>query len=131
MPAVKLLLMPLLAATTLAYADLYRWVDPESGSVKLSNAPPPWYERGGGPAVERIPYSAPSARPAVADPLAPAPVTVLQARWREALLAVSSQPTKESMQALALVTAELDKADPAGARRRQDEVASILRRAHK
>jgi hypothetical protein len=35
------------------------------------------------------------------------------------------------MQALALVTAELDKADPAGARRRQDEVASILRRVHK
>lgn len=114
-----------------AHADLYRWVDPGSGSVKLSNAPPPWYERGGGPAVERIPYTGPSARPAVTDPQAPAPVTVLQARWREALLAVSSQPTKENMQALALVTAELDKADPAGARRRQDEVASILRRAQK
>ena len=127
----KLLLVPLLAATTLAHADLYRWVDPESGSVKLSNSPPPWFERGAGPAVERIPYTAPGARSPAADPLAPTPVTVLQARWREALLAVSSQPTKEGMQALVLVSAELDRADPAGARRRQDEVASILRRVQK
>ncbi len=109
-----------------AHADLYRWVDPDSGSVKLSNTPPPWYERGGGPEVERIPYTAPSARPAAADPFAPPPA--LLARWREALLAASSQPTKERLQALAPLSAALDKADPAGARRRQEEVASILRR---
>ena len=114
-----------------AHADLYRWVDPESGSVKLSNTPPPWYERGGGPAVERIPFTTPGARQPAADPLAPTPVGLLQARWREALLAVSSQPTKEGIQALALLTAELDKADPAGARRRQEEVASILRKVQR
>ena len=114
-----------------AHADLYRWVDPQSGSVKLSNTPPPWYERGGGPAVERIPFATPGARQPAADPLAPAPVGVLQARWREALFAVSSQPTKEGIQALALLTAELDKADPAGARRRQEEVASILRKVQR
>ena len=114
-----------------AHADLYRWVDPESGSVKLSNTPPPWYERGGGPAVERIPFTTPGARQPAADPLAPTPVGLLQARWREALLAVSSQPTKEGIQALALLTAELDKADPAGARRRQEEVASILRQVQR
>jgi len=110
-----------------AHADLYRWVDPESGSVRLSNTPPSWYERGGGPQVERIPFAAPSARPTAADPLAPASFGVLQARWREALLAASSQPSKESVQALVLLTAQLDKADPAGARRRQEEVASVLR----
>ena len=33
-----------------AAADLYRWVDPESGSVKFSSYPPPWY---GDPAMER------------------------------------------------------------------------------
>jgi len=33
-----------------AAADLYRWVDPESGSIKFSNYPPPWY---GDPAAER------------------------------------------------------------------------------
>ena len=114
-----------------AHADLYRWVEPDSGSVKLSNTPPPWYERGGGPAVERIPFAAPSTRPTATDPLAPASIGVLQARWREALLAVSSQQTKENMQALALASAELDKADPAGARRRQDEVSSIQRRTQR
>jgi hypothetical protein len=123
--------MPLLAAASLAHADLYRWVDPESGSVKLSNTPPPWYERGGGPEVERIPYTVPGARSPAADPLAPTSVAVLQARWREALLAVSSQPTKESMQALARLNAELDKADPQGARRRQEEISSILRGTQK
>ena len=114
-----------------AHADLYRWVDPETGSVKLSNTPPPWYERGAGPKVEVIPYAAPSARPAVADPFASAPGGALQARWRDALLAVSSQPTKESLQALARLSAELDKADPAGTRRRQEEIASIVRRMQK
>jgi hypothetical protein len=114
-----------------AHADLYRWVDPESGSVKLSNAPPPWYERGAGPAVERIPYTAPGARQPAADAFAPTPVGLLQARWREALLVVSAQATKESVQALALLTAELDKSDPAGARRRQEEVSSILRGAQR
>lgn len=33
-----------------AAADLYRWVDPETGSVKFSSYPPPWY---GDPAKER------------------------------------------------------------------------------
>jgi hypothetical protein len=115
----KLLLVALLTASTLAHADLYRWVDPESGSVKFSNTPPPWFERGGGPAVERLPYAAPAARQPAVDPFAPTPVGVLQARWREALLAVSSQPTREGVQTLAALSAELDKADPAGARRRQ------------
>jgi hypothetical protein len=33
-----------------AAADLYRWVDPETGSIKFSSYPPPWY---GDPAKER------------------------------------------------------------------------------
>lgn len=56
--------LALLALPFLAYADLYRWIDPESGSVKLSSSPPPWYETGPGPRVERIPYSAPAIKPA-------------------------------------------------------------------
>ena len=46
-----------------AAADLYRWVDPETGSVKFSSYPPPWY--GGGaqqrraPSVEVIPPGRP------------------------------------------------------------------------
>jgi hypothetical protein len=40
----------LLASAGAALADLYRWVDPETGSVKFSSYPPPWY---GKPALER------------------------------------------------------------------------------
>ncbi|OFZ87230.1 MAG: hypothetical protein A2W21_01775 [Betaproteobacteria bacterium RBG_16_66_20] len=42
-----------------AAADLYRWVDPETGSVKFSSYPPPWYgdeaAQRGAPKVEVIP----------------------------------------------------------------------------
>jgi hypothetical protein len=42
-----------------AAADLYRWVDPETGSVKFSSYPPPWYgdeaKQRRAPKVERIP----------------------------------------------------------------------------
>jgi len=41
-----------------AAADLYRWVDPESGSVKFSSYPPPWFgdaaKQGRAPKVEVI-----------------------------------------------------------------------------
>jgi len=113
-----------------AYADLFRWVDPESGSVKYSNAAPPWYETGSGPKVERLPYTPPGARQLVADPSAPTPVAALQARWREMLLAVSSQPSPEGARAFAQLTAELDRADPAGAPRRKDELANVMRRLY-
>ena len=43
-------LLAILGWAGAAAADLYRWVDPESGSVKISNAPPPWY---GDPAKQR------------------------------------------------------------------------------
>ena len=33
----------MLAWAGAAAADLYRWVDPETGSVKFSSYPPPWY----------------------------------------------------------------------------------------
>ena len=65
-----------------AQAQLYRWVDPDSGSVKFSSYPPPWYREEGqvGPAVEVIQQrpAAPAAKPAppkpaAARPAAPAP----------------------------------------------------------
>ena len=67
--------LALLALPFLAYADLYRWIDPESGSVKLSSTPPPWYERGSGPKVERIPYAVPAGKPAAEASPKPAPQT--------------------------------------------------------
>ena len=54
-----------------AAADLYRWVDPESGSVKYSSYPPPWYgdeaKQRRAPKVELIP----AGRDAVANPETP------------------------------------------------------------
>lgn len=42
-----------------AAADLYRWVDPETGSIKFSSYPPPWYDDAAAqrraPKVEHIP----------------------------------------------------------------------------
>ena len=53
------LAVALLAWAGAAAADLYRWVDPDSGSVKFSSYPPPWYGDQGkdrrSPKVEVIP----------------------------------------------------------------------------
>jgi hypothetical protein len=63
-----------------AHADLYRWVDPETGSIKFSNSPPAWMgegERRNEPEVRLIPSRpvAPSASstPAVLEKPAAAP----------------------------------------------------------
>src|SRR6185369_8651150 len=73
-----------------AAADLYRWVDPETGSVKFSSYPPPWFgdparERRA-PKVEQIPAGKPSAAGEAAPPdgkepprTAPEPRAKLQA----------------------------------------------------
>ena len=38
-----LFMLAILGWANPAAADLYRWVDPETGSVKFSSYPPPWY----------------------------------------------------------------------------------------
>jgi hypothetical protein len=75
----------LLGAAGAADAQLYRWRDPETGSVKLSTVPPPWY-RGGvssGPHVDMLldgkladplTQRAAAAPPGAAGPLPPARV---------------------------------------------------------
>ena len=64
-----------------AHADLYRWVERETGAVKFSSSPPPWYgdpeKERGAPAVEVIPYrgspapAKPAAVPAKPPPAKP------------------------------------------------------------
>ena len=52
-------LIAILLCSGHAAADLYRWVDPETGSVKYSSYPPPWYgdeaQERRAPKVEVIP----------------------------------------------------------------------------
>ena len=123
-----------------AHADLYRWIDPESGSVKLSTQPP------SDPTInaELVPFRNPAApapqTPAGAAKPKPAasPVAALEARWSELLTqftGVSAQDfnrggegLRQQMEAYEAVRTELDRLDPAGAARRRNESTSLLDR---
>ena len=126
-----------------AHADLYRWVDPQSGSVKFSSTPPPWYgdpdKERGAPAVEVVPYRA---RGAAVKP-APAPekkaaagaLAGLEARWAELLRFFAALPPgtdfsglQQQLQEYAAAGAELNRLDPAGAQRRRAQEAAALSR---
>jgi hypothetical protein len=141
-----------------AAADLYRWVDPETGSVKFSSYPPPWYgdearvQRA--PKVEHIPArtEAPARRddpekersPAgakdggVAQGLAKA-MEALDERRRALIAALAPLRSKEDfnragagfrqqVEAYQALSAELDRMDPKGAERRRAAAQPILQR---
>jgi hypothetical protein len=124
-------------------ADLYRWIDRETGSVKFSNTPPPWYgdpeKARGAPAVEVIPYRAAAARkPAAPEkPAAAAVVAALEARWTELVRFFGELPPstdfsragsgiRQQIEAYQALSAELDRIDPAGAARRRAQDAGVL-----
>ena len=128
-----------------ACADLYRWVDPETGAVKFSNYPPPWYgnedKQRGAPQVERIPERArpvqpePEAeapeKPAGAAKQAAAPLGALEARRKELLSQVAasiSNPAQAEklLQEYALLMAEMNQKDPKGAAARRAEAEAVL-----
>jgi hypothetical protein len=115
-----------------ARADLYRWVDPQTGAIKFSNVPPPPSQEG----VEVVPYrgSAVPPKPAAPAGTSAAPVDpALDLRWRELLAEISVAPPaspllQQRLQDFAAVNAELDKRDPAGAERRRAEAQAVLQR---
>ncbi len=135
---------------TIAAADLYRWIDPESGSIKYSSYPPPWYgdaerERRA-PKVEHIP-SKPDATARVpgAAGAKPPPATgggileTLEARRRSLMqIFVAIPPTedfnrsgaaiRQQLEAYQAVAAELDRVDPGGAARRRAESQPLVER---
>ena len=61
--------------TPAAHADLYRWVDPHTGSVKFSSYPPPWFGDQAlelnAPAVEVVVYRPPGAPKPTVEPQKP------------------------------------------------------------
>ena len=138
----------LLLAALPAHADLYRWVDPQSGSVKFSSLPPPWYgdptRQARSPAVEVISYR-PQAAPAAAGAEKPPPLrplASLEERWRAMLQVFSALPGRadfdragqgiqQQVQAYEAVRAELDRQDPAGAARRRAAEGGLLERLKK
>ena len=138
------LLVVLLGALP-ADADLYRWVDRETGSVKFSNAPPPWFgdperERSA-PAVEVIQYrqpGAPAPAPAADKPAAMASVIqALEARWAELNKFFAALPpdadaeragagVQQQIQSYDALRAELDRLDPQGVARRRAQEPGVL-----
>ena len=118
------------------HADLYRWVDPESGSVKYSSLPPPWYGEGRGPRVEVLATEKEKQAPAESTSAA------LEARWRSYLqgfeaaaaggdLERAARTMQAQLEAYQSALAELDRVDPAGKKRRQAEEALVLERLQK
>ena len=136
--------LPMACIAFAAHADLYRWVDPQTGSVKYSSSPPPWFgdpeKERGAPAVEVMP-SRPgaSAKPAPV-PEKPAPGAAassatlgLEARWAALLGYFGSLPVgtdfnglQLQLQEYATAGAELDRLDPAGAPRRRAQEAAVF-----
>ena len=113
-----------------AHAELYRWVDRESGSVKFSNLPPPWFGDPGrvqnAPPVEVIRHN-PAAQ---GKPVAPSPLAALETHWRALVQFFSIVPSnvdferagaafQQHVEMYKAVSAELDRQDPTGAARRR------------
>lgn len=117
--------LALMLLATAAHADLYRWIDPETGSVKFSNVPPA--SRAG---VQVIPYR--GAAP-VPEKSGTSSAADLEARWRRLLQEISGAPAgsptlSQRLQQFVGLTTELEKADPAGAPRRRGEAEAVLQR---
>jgi hypothetical protein len=141
MLARSMLLVALLSAAP-AYADLYRWVDPQTGSVKFSSYPPPWFGQPAlelnAPATEVVVYRPPGAPKPAAEPAKPSVAASVLAALETRLAGLtqffSALPSntdfsragagiQQQLEAYQAVAAELDRLDPAGAaRRRQQEV---------
>ncbi len=128
-----------------AHADLYRWVDPQTGSVKFSSYPPPWFGDQAlelsAPATEVIVYRAPgAARPAapVKQPSAGASVlAALETRLAGLRQFFSALPSnqdysragsgiQQQIEAYQALSAELDRIDPAGAARRRAQEVGVM-----
>ena len=126
-----------------AFADLYRWVDPETGSVKFSSYPPAWYgdpeQEKRAPKVEHIPERKPGpAAPESAPGAAPATsLEALEARRKQVMQQLTVLPAqkdfqragagiKQHLEAYAAVSAEMDRLDPRGAEMRRAEAQPLL-----
>jgi hypothetical protein len=140
----RLVLMIACLAALPAHADLYRWVDPQTGSVKFSSYPPPWFGdqalEPGAPATEVIVYHAPgAARPAA--PVKPSAVAsalaALETRLAGLTQFFSALPSnqdfsragsgiQQQLEAYQALRAELDRIDPAGAARRRAQEAGVI-----
>ena len=139
----RLLLLIAALMPSAVNADLYRWVDPQSGSVKFSSYPPPWFGDQAlelrAPAVEVLVYSPPGApKPAAAPPKPSAGLlAALETRLAGLAQFFTALPAntdfsragsgiQQQLEAYKAVSAELDRLDPAGAARRRQQEAGVI-----
>jgi hypothetical protein len=127
-----------------AHADLYRWVDPQTGSVKFSSYPPPWFgdqaRELNAPATAVIVDHAPGA-PKPAAPVKPSAAASVRAALETRLAALtqffSALPSnqdfsragsgiQQQVEAYQALCAELDRIDPAGAARRRAQEVGVI-----
>jgi hypothetical protein len=131
-----------------AQADLYRWRDPESGSVKFSSYPPPWFgdaqpERERAVPVDVIRYQGSRDSPATQVPPTPmtrgaagSPVAALEAQWQSITQFFAGLPSnvdfertgaalQQHAEMYKAVSAELDRQDPSGAARRRAQAQQM------
>ena len=139
-----LLLLTTLTAVP-AHADLYRWVDPQSGSVKFSSYPPPWFGNQArelhAPATEVIVYQAPGAPKPAAAPAKPSAAASMLAALESQLAGLrqlfatlpsnadfsrAGSGIQQQIEAYQALSAELDRLDPAGAARRRAQELGVM-----
>lgn len=134
-----------------AAADLYRWIDPASGSVKITSYPPPWYGNPElekrAPKVERIPerQRAPVVRPesarlaepppvASAGPPGPAPLGPLEAQRKRLLGELAAMRDARDpglmrrLEGYRDLVLQMDRIDPAGAEARANDLRTLIER---
>jgi hypothetical protein len=128
-----------------AQADLYRWVDPQTGSVKFSSYPPPWFgdqaRELNAPATEVIVYQAPGAPKPAAAPVKPSAaasiISALETRLAGLTQFFSALPSnadfsragsgiQQQIEAYQALSAELDRLDPGGAARRRAQEVGVM-----
>ena len=119
-----------------AAADLYRWIDPETGSVKFSSYPPPWYDESTPdrrmPKVERIPdRSSPKSfsggsEQAALDGQRRAVMLMIDATLDEPANSTTEAELRRQMRIYRDVTVQLDRLDPAGAPARNRDLQRFL-----
>jgi hypothetical protein len=128
------------AWSSVALADLYRWVDPETGSVKFSSYPPPWYgdeaKQRRAPKVEVIPAGRDTGAGSEAATAAQEGAKRLEGfeAQRKVLLQQLARPGAErgsqalqkQLEAYSALAEQMDKLDPMGAGTRRTEMQVLI-----
>ena len=128
--------------SSVALADLYRWVDPETGSVKFSSYPPPWYgdaaKQRRAPKVEVIPAGSDRVAKPEAGSAALEGARRLDELEAERKLLLQqlvrpgpergAQALQKQLEAYTALSAQMDKLDPIGTNARRAETQGLIYR---